>query len=257
VTAPKDDFFEAMFAEFSDLPEKEQASRATCAILAIHMASQSNLFAAVAWTIVNLLQYPEEGAIVENEIDELKRRFGSTEYTNNAQGMDEGLDHLEKCFHESIRLAQQSLTLRLVLKPVQVDGYMIVPGKFSFPASPCSYFPLGYYIATLLSCLNTDESLLPGASEFRPEEHYAKGGKVKSSIPGVDHSISTFGYLVHQCPGKKFAVTAANTLVVHLFEEFDLEPRFPEGGVTILSTQIGAVGRPSSPALVGYKRKTR
>jgi hypothetical protein len=31
-----------------------------------------------------------------------------------------GFDYLEKCYHESIRIAQQSLTLRLVLKPVHM-----------------------------------------------------------------------------------------------------------------------------------------
>lgn len=124
---PKRDFLEAMFDEFSDLPEKEQAIRATCSILAIHMASQSNLFAAVAWTIVNILQYHEQFAAVMNEIDGLKERYGEKGYTNDIQAMD-GLDHLDKCFHESIRLAQQSLTLRLVLKPIQIDGYTVVPG---------------------------------------------------------------------------------------------------------------------------------
>lgn len=112
---------------------------------------------------------------------------------------------------------------------------------------------LGYYIATLLSCLNTDDTLLENASEFRPEEHYDRGGKVKSIVSGADHSVSTFGHLVHQCPGKRFAITAAKTLVVSLLDKFLLTHQFPDGGVQILSTQIGAVGRPTKPALISYK----
>merc|ERR1711974_165502 len=52
-------------------------------------------------------------------------------------------------------LAQQSLTLRLVLQPVRIEEFTVVPG---------------YYVATLLSCLNTEENLLPGAKEFAPEK---------------------------------------------------------------------------------------
>lgn len=102
--------------------------------------------------------------------------------------MQQGFEYLEKCFHESIRLAQQSLTLRLVLKPISIEGYAVVPG---------------YYIATLLSCLNQQEDLLQSATAFDPEKHYERGGRVKPEAlaDGANYSVSTFGYGPHQCPG--------------------------------------------------------
>jgi hypothetical protein len=39
----------------------------------------------------------------------------------------------------------------------------------------------GYYIATLLSCLNTDEALMAGARDFLPDKHYLAGGKTDST----------------------------------------------------------------------------
>ncbi|MBW8801901.1 MAG: hypothetical protein JF597_52770 [Streptomyces sp.] len=67
----------------------------------IHLGSLSNLYAALSWTLVNLLQRPDLLARVRAGDDVL----------------------LEQCANESIRMAQRSITLRQVLKPVEVfDG---------------------------------------------------------------------------------------------------------------------------------------
>jgi cytochrome P450 len=68
-------------------------------IALIHVASMSNLFAALGWSLIDLLTHPEEA-----------RRVGAG---------DQKL--AEACALESIRLAQRSIMARYVLKPVTMD----------------------------------------------------------------------------------------------------------------------------------------
>ncbi len=233
---PKGDFLEALHEEFAALPEAERNLQVTCIIMSIHMASQSNLFAAIAWTIVNIASNATVRERVLREIRETREEFGS-DWMSQQKAMS-GFTFLEQCYHESIRIAQQSLTLRLVMKPVAIQQYTVVPG---------------YYIATLLSCLNQQETLLRSAAQFLPEEHYDRGGKVRPDAlqkPGTEYAISTFGHGPHACPGKMFAVASAKAIVASLFERFDLQP--PAKKVEIIPTQMGAVGRPIEPPVLQY-----
>jgi hypothetical protein len=58
--------------------------------------------------------------------DDLKVQYQEG-YTKEPKAIAE-MVLLEQSFHESIRLAQQSLTLRLVLKPITIQEYTVVPG---------------------------------------------------------------------------------------------------------------------------------
>ena len=102
----------------------------------IHLGAQSNLYAALAWTLVNLLLHPDVLARVRAGDDDL----------------------LERAAYESIRLAQRSLTLRQVLQPLDFDD-----GARSYRLAP------GVLIATMLSVTNT--SAAPGLERFDPD-HY-------------------------------------------------------------------------------------
>jgi cytochrome P450 len=234
-TEPKGDFLEALHQEFAHLDEAQRNLDVTCQILAIHMASQSNLFAAIAWTIVNIAARPNVKTRLLEEIGQAKESFGPDFFTDAKCK----LDYLEKCYYESIRIAQQSLTLRLVLEPIRISEYTIVPG---------------YYIATLLSCLNTDTEggILADADQFLPEQHYDKGGKLKGVPPGAEYSISTFGYGPHSCPGRAFANSAAKAVCGALFDRFDLDV---PSKCEIIPSQMGAVGRPVVPPTIPYNSK--
>ena len=138
----------------------------------IHMGAQSNLYAALAWTLVNLLLRPALLARVAAGDDAL----------------------LERCANESIRMAQNSLTLRQVLQPIEVhDGrraYRLAPGTF---------------LATMLSLNNT--SAAPGLDAFDPD-HY-EGRRLSSSVPlAARELVSTFGHGRHSCPAQRFSISA-------------------------------------------------
>jgi len=213
-TEKKSDFLESLYEGYKDLDEKKRFLQVTIDVVVLHMASQSNLFAAIAWTIINLIRYPKYGNEVVAVNSKLEEEFGER-FIENPNALQR-MELLEQSFHESIRLSQQSLTLRLVLKNIQIDGYTVVPG---------------YYIATLLSCMNQQEDKFKeGPTQFLPEKHYLKGGNINLEAiePGCQYSISTFGHGTHSCPGKRFAILLAKTVVSKLFMNYRLELEDPD-----------------------------
>ena len=99
----------------------------------IHIASMSNLMAALGWAIVDLLGHPAHLQRVAAGDAELAQR----------------------CALESTRLAQRSIMARSVLEPVAFDtGTDVVE------------VPPGWTIATLLPLLNT--SAAPGLEGWDP-----------------------------------------------------------------------------------------
>ena len=100
----------------------------------IHIASMSNLAAALGWALVDLLEHPSQ----------LERiRFGDNDFA-------------QSCALESTRLAQRSIMTRTVLSPVGFDT-----GEVTYQVPP------GWNIATLLPLLNT--SAAPGLERWDPD----------------------------------------------------------------------------------------
>ena len=178
----------------------------------IHLGSLSNLYAALSWTLVNLLQRP---SLLEQ-----------------VRAGDDVL--LEQCANESIRMAQRSITLRQVLRPVEVfDGLQ------TYRAEP------GTFITTMLSVLNT--TVDPSLASFDPSHYSAR--KLTVDLPAKE-LVSTFGHKWHTCPASRFSITAIRIAVRRLLDAYDLEPLFTE--VRPRKQQIGGVARASRPARVRF-----
>ena len=133
---PVDDFLQQIFDSYADLPPADQAVGAARDVIVIHMGSQSNLYAALAWTLINLLQRPDLMARVRDGDDAL----------------------LDQCANESIRMAQRSITLRQVLAPIDVPS-----GGTTYRLEP------GVLLTTMLANHNTTAA--PGLDRFDPD-HY-------------------------------------------------------------------------------------
>src|SRR5262249_49069794 len=137
-----------VYASYEDLPESERHVRAARDVMMLHLGSQSNLHAALAWTLVNVVQRPALLARI---------RAG-----------DEAL--LEQAASESIRLAQRSITLRLVLRPLDLaleDGtYRIAPGVL---------------LTTMLSATNTTAA--PGLDQFDPAHYDGRRLSAQVAVP--------------------------------------------------------------------------
>ena len=212
---PGDSFLDAIIEAWSGEPEPARSQGIARDLVLIHVGALSNLYAALSWTLVNLLQRP----VLLDQV-----RTGSPD--------SDVL--LEQCANESIRMAQRSITLRQVLRPVEVfDGQQI------YRAEP------GSFITTMLSVTNTTAA--PGLSVFEPA-HYS-GRKLAVDLPARE-LVSTFGHKWHTCPASRFSITAIRTAVRALLDAYDLEALFTD--VQPKKQQIGGVARASRPVKVRY-----
>ncbi len=213
------DFLDHIAESWSDVPEDERAVQIARDVMIIHMGAQSNLYAAVAWTLVDLLQRPELLARVAAGDDEL----------------------LERCANESIRMAQNSLTLRQVMRPLDVDD-----GERTYRLTP------GTFLATMLSLNNT--SAAPGLDVYDPD-HY-EGRRLARHVPlETRELVSTFGHGRHSCPAQRFSISAIRIAIRRLLDRYELEPEFRDASPS--PRQLGAVARAAKPCRVRYRARSR
>ncbi len=214
---PVDDFLAQILQSYDDVPEDERAVAAARDVIVIHMGSQSNLYAALAWTLVNLVQRP---ALLER-----------------VRGGDDAL--LDRCANESIRMAQRSITLRQVLMPIEVDT-----GAGAYRLAP------GVLLCTMLSSHNT--SAAPGLDHFDPD-HY-EGRRLSSQVGlATKELVSTFGHGVHSCPAARFSISAIRVATRGLLDRYDLTPRFTDA--VPRRRQIGGVARAARPCRIRYRQR--
>lgn len=211
------DFLEQLVGSYADLEPPDQLVGAARDVIMLHSGAQSNLYAALAWTLVNVVQDPGVLAAVRAGDDVL----------------------LERCANESIRLAQRSITLREVLRPVDVDDddrtYRLGPGTM---------------LTTMLSVTNTTAA--PGLDHFDPD-HY-DGRRLSGDVAvATKEQVSTFGYGTHACPAARFSISAIRTAVRRLVDAYDLEPRFDTAAVR--RRQIGGVARAERPLRIRYRTR--
>ena len=145
--------------------------------MVIHMGAQSNLYAALAWTLVNLL--------------------GAPALLDRVRGGDDVL--LEQCANESIRMAQRSITLRYVMSPLDFDD-----GQRTYRLGS------GVMITTMLPVNNT--SAAPGLERFDPAHYDGRRLAAGVALPARE-LVSTFGHGRHACPAQRFAISAIRIAV--------------------------------------------
>jgi cytochrome P450 len=208
------DFLDEIEASFADVALPARDVEVARDLMLIQMGAQSNLFAALAWTLVNLLLHPAVLARVAAGDDEL----------------------LERAAFESIRLAQRSLTLRRVLRPLELETeggrYRLAPGVF---------------LATMLSV--TNPTAAPGLERFDPD-HYAGTRLADALALPARELVSAFGHGRHACPARRFSISAIRIAVRRLLERYELEPLFRSAGPR--ARQIGGVARAASPCWIAY-----
>jgi cytochrome P450 len=209
--------FDEVYAAYDDLSESERHVRAARDVMMLHLGSQSNLHAALAWTLVNVVQRPALLARIRDG--------------------DEAL--LEQAASESIRLAQRSITLRLVLRPLDLvledRTYRLAPGVL---------------LTTMLSATNT--SAAPGLDRFDPAHYDGRRLSPRVAVPAKE-LVSTFGHGSHSCPAQRFAVTAIRIAVGRLIARYDLTPHF--AAAEPRRRQLGAVARAEAPCLMAYRAR--
>ena len=208
-----------LFARMSERWESEPEPARTTGLAydftLVHIASMSNLFAALGWSLVDLVEHPDEAKAVA------------------------GADRVraEQCVLESARLAQRSIMSRFVLQPVQLDD-----GRAAYSVPP------GVTIATLLPLTNT--SAAPGLDDWNPNRWNRRRLGDSGSLPAIE-LVTVFGHGKHTCPAQPFSLAAMTTALTRLLGTYRLEAGWtdhpkPEAG------QIGGVARAGEPCPLRY-----
>lgn len=181
----------------------------------IHVASMSNLAAALGWALIDLLEHPAQSERV---------RLADNTFA-------------QSCALESTRMAQRSIMTRAVLSPVRLDT-----GEVTYDVPP------GWTIATLLPLLNT--SAAPGLEHWDPDrwQRHRLANQDALASPTL---VTAFGHGRHSCPAQPFSLAAMTAATTRLLREYDMTPRWASHPQPI-PAQIGGVARAEGPCPVDY-----
>ncbi|MCY3618471.1 MAG: cytochrome P450 [Acidimicrobiaceae bacterium] len=212
--SPGDDLLGTIIGKWAGTTGQERLGGIARDVILVHLASMSNMFAALGWSLLHLVQHPAVLARIRA-----------------ADGRDRDL--ASRCVLESTRIGQRSIMLRSVLAPVTVND-----GSVAYDVSP------GATLATFLPLTNLAGA--PGLDRYDPDRWQGRSLASPAGLPA--EAVTTFGHGVHACPARPFSVTAMVRVIERLFGAFDLEPRFshasPKPG------QIGGVARAAEPCIV-------
>ena len=183
----------------------------------IHVASMSNLAAALGWALVDLLEHPAQLARI---------RSGGTDVDDFAQ----------RCALESTRLAQRSIMTRAVLSPVRFDT-----GEVTYEVPP------GWTIATLLPLLNTSAAPGPETLGSRSMDTSPVDRTERTRVADAGDGLRTRR---HSCPAQPFSLAAMTAATTRLLREYRMTPRWTSHPHPV-PAQIGGVAR-AGPCPVDY-----
>ena len=199
--------------------EPEEAATGICVdITLIHVASMSNLFAALGWHLVDLLEHPDEAERV---------RLGEA-----------GL--AETCALESTRMAQRSIMARFTLAPFTID---LEEGPLAIPA--------GITVATLLPL--TNRSAAPGLERWDPARWNRRRLRTPNGLAAAE-LVTVFGHGGHSCPARPFSLSAMTLTSRRLLGQFRWEPSWAQHPEPVRA-QIGGVARAAAPSRARYWRR--
>jgi cytochrome P450 len=200
---------------WSSAPVADRARGIGLDVALIHIASMSNLMAALGWAMVDLIEHPADLDAVVAGDDELAQR----------------------CALESTRIAQRSIMSRAVLSPVDLDT-----GDVTYRV------PAGWTIATLLPLLNT--SAAPGLERWDPGRWHRHRLKDQTALPSPT-LVTAFGHGKHSCPAQPFSLAAMTSAMTRLFGHYRMTARWTTYPRPV-PEQIGGVGRAADPCPVDY-----
>lgn len=207
------ELFARICARWADAPGGERHVGIARDIALVHMGSMSNLFAALAWTLIHVLERPE---LIELVCE------------------DDAL--LDRVTFESIRLRQRSIVLRQVLRPTE-----LCDEETAYQAEP------GVFLATMMSVTNT--TALANLDRFDPRNYRGPRFERAGELPAKE-LVTTFGHGRHACPAQVFSVAAIRTTVQRLLRHYTFTRKFRDPQP--LARQLGGIARADRACPVEY-----
>ncbi len=215
--APDDGFLAEIARRWEREPDAERVRGVAGDVVLLHIATMTNLFAALGWTLALVLLDPEVRSRVESGDDAL----------------------VERCALESIRLGQRSIMMRTVLEACELHD-----GVNTYRLEP------GVVLATMVPLTNT--SAMPGLTTFDPDRWDGRRLRDEAALPARE-LVTTFGHGSHRCPAQRFSLSAIARPVRRLLDAYDLTPEFR--AVRPLPLQVGGIARAADPCPVTYRHR--
>lgn len=208
--------FARVVDRWADEPSAVRRTGVAYDVALVHIASMSNLFAALGWTLVDLIGHPRERDRVVG---------GDTV-------------RAEQCAIESTRLAQRSIMARYVLQALTFDT-----GEATHEVA------VGTTIATLLPLTNASSA--PGLDRWEPDR-WDRWRLTGSDALAAPELVTAFGHGRHTCPAQPFSLAAMTAISTRLLTEFDIT-KIDDVAPVPEPAQIGGVARVKDPVLVSYR----
>jgi cytochrome P450 len=214
---PEDGFLAEIDRRWDGTEGDARVAGVTGDVVLLHVATMTNLFAALGWTLALVLLHADVRSGIEAGDDAL----------------------LERCALEATRLGQRSIMMRSVLAP-----WTIPAGDVRYEVEP------GAIVATMVPLTNTTAA--PGLDTFDPDRWAGRKLRDEASLPAPE-LVVTFGHGPHRCPARRFSLSAIGRAVRALLDAYELIPEFD--AVTPQPGQIGGVARAAAPCPVRYRTR--
>jgi cytochrome P450 len=210
-------FLDTIAGRWDDTPEPDRTQGIARDVVLLHIATMTNLFAALGWTLAQLALNPEVLARVAAD--------------------DAAL--LERCALESTRMGQCSVILRTIMNDIDFDD-----GATQYRLER------GMTLGTMLALTNTTAA--PGLDRYDPDRWRGRRLRDEDAL-STREAVTTFGYGPHRCPAQRFSLSAITRTVRRLAERYQLTAQFTE--VRPIVEQIGGVARAADPCPIAYAER--
>jgi cytochrome P450 len=215
---PPDDHFQRIADTWYDTPPDSRRTGIARDIILVHLGSMSNLFSALGWLLVDVSTRPDLATAIRDG------------------------DHAlaERCALESTRIAQRSIMLRAVLRPIHIDD-----GTRTWSLEP------GVTLATLLPLTNLATEDLRA---YDPERWNRR--RLRDGRGGGDHRelVTAFGHGAHTCPAQPFSLSIMTVVLEAMLDRYELLPQFTDASPRL--AQIGGVARASRACPIKFSVRT-
>jgi cytochrome P450 len=215
--AGRAEFLDEIARRWSDTAEPDRTQGIARDIVLLHVATMTNLFAALGWTIAQLALHPAT-------------------ITRVAEG--DGI-LLERCALESTRMGQCSVMLRTVMQEIELDD-----GTTRYRLAP------GVTLATMLALTNT--SAAPGLDRYDPDRWDGRRLRDEAMLPARE-AVTAFGFGPHRCPAQRFSLSAISRTVSRLIDNYEIDAQFTS--LRPIVGQIGGVARAADPCPITYRAR--
>ena len=194
--------------------------------LGVTFAGHDSTTGHLSWSVIDLLQHPDELSKVRAEQDRILPAGAALDLSAVHR-----MGGLDRALRETSRLRPVApVMLRRALVPIGIDGYTIPAGADVFVAPVLSH-------------------RLPGsfheAASYQPDRYLAD--------PKQASYLHGFGGGLHRCLGEHFARLLTHVAITHLLQHYDLSLADPDPA----PVRTPAFKGPRSPCRIHYRPRAR